>query len=147
MIAPLPLKLIETCQTAKMSQKLCEELLTAIFDACLTGSSSVTSANSHFNLANRRSASPQGTLCSAARVCRAWNNAATSMLYYDPGPPISRYEGLYLPLLLSSLRNNPLLRKSVRSLTITASLEAGLWISDFACEGESHASSITVRYL
>jgi hypothetical protein len=43
----------------------------------------------------QRAASSHGILSSAARVCKAWNSAATKILYRDPGTAISRYEGLY----------------------------------------------------
>jgi hypothetical protein len=84
----------------------------------------------------KRSASAHGTVCSATRVCKKWNVAATKALYSDPGPAISRYEGLYLPRLIASLKRDEFLRESVRSLTITASLEAGLWVSSYKREGD-----------
>lgn len=84
----------------------------------------------------KRSASAHGTVCSSTRVCKKWNAAATKALYSDPGPAISRYEGLYLPRLIASLKKDEFLRDSVRSLTITASLEAGLWVSNYKREGD-----------
>lgn len=84
----------------------------------------------------KRSASAHGTVCSATRVCKRWNAAATKALYSDPGPAISRYEGLYLPRLIASLKRDEFLRESVRNLTITASLEAGLWVSSYKREGD-----------
>jgi len=62
--------------------------------------------------------------------------AATKLLYRDPGDAISRYEGLYLPHLIKSLRQDVYLRGYVRGFTVTASLEAGLWVSDYSGEGD-----------
>lgn len=84
----------------------------------------------------KKTTSAHGTLCSASRVCKSWNTAATKLLYRDPGHAISRYEGLYLPHLLVSLRKDAFLRDCVRGFTVTASLEAGLWVSDYAGEGD-----------
>lgn len=84
----------------------------------------------------KKTVSAHGTLCLSSRVCRSWYTAATKLLYRDPGNAISRYEGLYLPHLLSSLRTDAFLRDCVRGFTVTASLEAGLWVSDYAGEGD-----------
>lgn len=122
-----------------MAQKLCQELLTSIFEQCLNCPEAPPTPTDGCMLADsKRSPSPHGTLCSAARVCRSWNTAASHFLYSDPGPSICRYEGLYIPHLIASLRKDTsgALRDSVKSLTITASLEAGLWISNYACEGD-----------
>jgi hypothetical protein len=85
---------------------------------------------------SKKPASAHGTLCCAARVCQDWAIAATKVLYRDPGDAISRYEGLYLPHLLKSLRDDVYLRGYVRGFTVTASLEAGLWVSDYSGEGD-----------
>lgn len=143
-----------------MAAKLCQELLTVIFEECLragpddpsalpgawssaasaagAGAASVTTSSSSLPAVTdgKRLVSAYGTLCSATRVCRRWNLPATKTLYSDPGPAISRYEGLYLPPLLAALKRDQFLRDCVRALTITASLEAGLWVSDYTKEGE-----------
>jgi hypothetical protein len=127
-----------------MAAKLCQELLTVIFEECLQAgpedSSALPGAWSSAAAAAaadcKRIVSPHGTICSATRVCKNWNTPATKILYSDPGPAISRYEGLYLPPLLAALKRDQFLRDCVRSLTITASLEAGLWVSDFTKEGD-----------
>lgn len=87
-------------------------------------------------LSSKKPASAHGTLCCAARVCKDWASAATQVLYRDPGDAISRYEGLYLPHLLKSLRDDVYLRGCVRGFIVTASLEAGLWVSDYSGEGD-----------
>lgn len=126
-----------------MASRLCQELLTSIFEHVLSDvdPTNVDSSRSSNTLAKPTS-SPQGTLCTAARVCRSWNAACTKLLYSDPGPCISRYEGLYLPHLIDSLRRHQYLRECVRAVTITASLEAGLWVSDYACEGDLFAQLV-----
>lgn len=86
--------------------------------------------------ASRKPTSVHGTLACAARVCKDWASAAVKLLYHDPGDAISRYEGLYLPHLLQTLRKDPFLRGCVRGFTVTASLEAGLWVSDYSGEGD-----------
>ena len=91
---------------------------------------------SHSRQSFKKTITAHGTLCSASRVCKAWNAAAAKVLYRDPGHAISRYEGLYLPHLLLSLRKDAFLRDCVRGFTVTASLEAGLWVSDYAGEGD-----------
>lgn len=157
--------------------KLCQELLTCIFEHVLAAGTVSTDFSSPFpNLQSQgtvprtqyassqqscetpikrlRSASEQqtvshtkqppskklgtahGTLCSAARVNKEWAIAASKLLYRDPGDAISRYEGLYLPHLLKSLRHDVYLRDYVRGFTVTASLEAGLWVSDYSGEGD-----------
>lgn len=122
-----------------MANKLCQELLTTIFTECLANppdSAPLREACRSGSSTAPRLPSPHGTLASAARVCKSWRDAATKVLYNDPGPSICRYEGLYLPHLIASLRKDPYLQNCVRSLSITASLEAGLWISNYACEGD-----------
>lgn len=118
--------------------QLCQELLTAIFDEILDAPAvpDSPSRNSPAPFLTKRFASPHANLNSAAQVCRSWNAAATKALYSDPGQAISRYEGLYLPHLITALRNDSFLRASVRSLTIENTLEAGLWISDRDAEGD-----------
>lgn len=83
-----------------------------------------------------KTSTAHGTLSCAARVCKDWASAAVKLLYRDPGDAISRYEGLYLPHLLQSLRKDAYLRGCVRGFTVTASLEAGLWVSDYTGEGD-----------
>ena len=134
-----------------MASKLCQELLTVIFEECLQAgpedgsalpgawcslAASAAAAGTSPGADSKRIVSPYGTLCSATRVCKKWNTPATKILYSDPGPAISRYEGLYLPQLLAALKQDKFLSDCVRSLTITASLEAGLWVSDFSKEGD-----------